>query len=76
MSLAIGEEQIPTGEGELIKHLVALQVGIMKAKDPTGAASTRSTTAASTRGRRPWRHTGHAQARHLQPASQELIRRR
>ena len=35
MSLAIGEEQIPPGEDDLIKHLVALQVGIMTKKDPT-----------------------------------------
>lgn len=35
MSLAIGEEQIPADEGDLIKHLVALQVGIMMKKDPT-----------------------------------------
>jgi hypothetical protein len=35
MSLALGEERIPTGEGELIKHLVALQVGIMMKKDAT-----------------------------------------
>jgi len=35
MSLAIGEEQTPTGEDDLIKHLVALQVGIMTKKDPT-----------------------------------------
>ena len=32
MSLAIGEEQIPTGEDDLIKQLVGLQIGIMKAK--------------------------------------------
>ena len=36
MSLAIGEEQTPTGEDDLINQLVALQIGIMKAKtDPT-----------------------------------------
>ena len=34
MSLAIGEEQTPSGEDELIKQLVALQVGIMMKKDP------------------------------------------
>ena len=34
MSLTIGEEQTPTDEGELIKQLVAFQVGIMMAKDP------------------------------------------
>jgi hypothetical protein len=35
MSLAIGEEQAPTDEADHIKHLVALQVGIMMKKDPT-----------------------------------------
>jgi hypothetical protein len=35
MSLAIGEEQIPADERDLIKHLVALQVGIMTKTDPT-----------------------------------------
>ena len=34
MSLAIGEEQIPTGEDDFITQLAALQVGIMTTKDP------------------------------------------
>jgi hypothetical protein len=34
MTLAIGEEQVPADEGEAIKQLVALQVGIMMAKGP------------------------------------------
>ena len=49
MSLTIGEEQIPTGEGDLITHLVALQVGIMMKKIRPGAGSTQSTMAAPTR---------------------------
>src|SRR5688500_17095428 len=35
MSPAIGEEQTPAGEDDLIKQLVALQVGIMMKKEPT-----------------------------------------
>ena len=35
MSLAIGEEQTPPGEDDLIEQLVALQVGIMMKKNPT-----------------------------------------
>lgn len=35
MSLDLGEEQTPTGEDDRIKHLVALQVGIMMKKNPT-----------------------------------------
>jgi hypothetical protein len=35
MSPALGEEQTPADEGDLIKQLVALQVGIMKKTDPT-----------------------------------------
>jgi hypothetical protein len=35
MSLTVGEEQSPPGEDDLIKQLVALQIGIMMKKGPT-----------------------------------------